>query len=107
MENQPFCYVFGTGNGPELGMAAVRCKVALPTRKACAIRRKIVCKFSAGIAAGWKFRMATEDAETEFAWKRAKAVRKIMMCNVGEPRRTGIPPIIASGVKSVLESRPE
>jgi len=50
--------------------AAVRCKVALPPRKAFAIRRKIVCKFSAGIAAGWKFRMATEDAETEFAWKR-------------------------------------
>src|SRR5580692_3755609 len=62
-----------------------------------------VRKFSAGIAAGWKFRIATEDAGTEFAWKRAKAVRKIIMCNLGEPRPTAIPPIIASGVKSVLE----
>jgi hypothetical protein len=82
-------------------------KVALPPRKAGAIRRAIVCKFSAGIAAGWKFGMATEDAGPEFAWKRTKAVRKITMCNVGEPRRTGIPPIIASGGKSVLESRAE
>ena len=59
--------------------AATCCKVARPARKAGAIRRKTVCKFTAGIAAVWKLRMATEDAETEFAWKRAKAVRKIMM----------------------------
>lgn len=73
---------------------------------AFAIRRETACKFGARTAARWKFRMATEYAETEFALEHAKAARK-MMCNVGEPRRTAIPPIIASGVKSVLESRPE